>query len=104
MGSTRGNFATGHSAGRRPKLRNPNDDPLRSRAPSRTLTAVEYDGWAERYDDDTQRFGWRAPEVVLEAVHAVGTASPLTLNRLAATPPTESLGHRSACERAVRRP
>ncbi len=33
---------------------------------------MEYDGWAERYDEDTQRFGWRAPEVVLEAAAAVG--------------------------------
>ena len=36
---------------------------------------MEYDGWAERYDDDTQRFGWCAPEVVLEAVAAVGAST-----------------------------
>lgn len=41
---------------------------------------MEYDGWAERYDDDTQRFGWRAPEVVLEAVRAVGATTQNVLD------------------------
>lgn len=41
---------------------------------------MEYDGWAERYDDDTQRFGWCAPEVVLEAVRAVGATTQNVLD------------------------
>ncbi len=36
---------------------------------------MEYDGWAERYDEDTHRFGWRAPRVVLDAVRDVGAAT-----------------------------
>ncbi len=35
---------------------------------------MEYDGWAERYDEDTGRFGWQAPSVVLNAVATAGAA------------------------------
>lgn len=36
---------------------------------------MEYDGWAERYDEDTNRFGWQAPRFVLDAVRDVGSAT-----------------------------
>lgn len=41
---------------------------------------MEYDGWAERYDDDTARFGWCAPQVVLDAVSAVKAKTATVLD------------------------